>query len=258
MITFTDVTKTYPGKHGPNTVLGPLTGSIPAGGVTSIVGPNGAGKSTLLTIVGRLLEPTTGSVTVGGLDVSTTPSSELAKTLAILRQENHITARLTVRDLVSLGRFPHSRGRLTPRDVEYVDRSLEFLDLTEFQDRFLDQLSGGQRQRAFVALVLAQDAEYVLLDEPLNNLDMRHSVEMLRTVRQAANIGGHTIVMVVHDLNYAAAYSDNIIAMRDGQIVGSGPVATMMDAELLSDVFGTPIHIHEIDGRPTAYQPLAV
>lgn len=258
MITFDNVSKTYPGKNGPTTVLGPISGTIPAGGVTSIVGPNGAGKSTLLTIIGRLLEPTTGTVTVGGLDVTRTPSSELARTLAILRQENHVTARLTVRDLVSLGRFPHSRGRLTPRDVEYVDRSLEFLDLLPYQDRFLDQLSGGQRQRAFVALVIAQDAEYVLLDEPLNNLDMRHSVEMLRTVRRAADRGGHTFVMVMHDLNYAAAYSDNIIALRDGQIVGSGPVAEMMDGELLSDVFGTPIHIHELDGRLTAVQPLAV
>ena len=253
MITFTDVSKSY----GTACVLGPVSGSIPAGGITSIVGPNGAGKSTLLTIMGRLLEPTTGNVTVGGLDVATTKSTTLAKRLAILRQENHLTARLTVRDLVGLGRYPHCGGRLRPEDREHVDEALRFLDLEHLAGRFLDQLSGGQRQRAFVALVMAQDTDYILLDEPLNNLDMRHSVDMMRQVRRAADETGRTVVMVVHDLNFAAAYSDRIMAMRDGQIVGFGPVSEMMREELLSDVFGTTIRIREVDGQMTAILPLA-
>ena len=253
MITFTDVSKSY----GPTRVLGPVSGAIPAGGITSIIGPNGAGKSTLLTIMGRLLEPTTGTVTVGGLDVATTPSKSLATCLAILRQENHLTARLTVRDLVGLGRYPHCGGRLRPADRAHVDQALRFLDLEHLAGRFLDQLSGGQRQRAFVALVLAQDTDYILLDEPLNNLDMRHSVEMMRQVRRAADEMGRTVVMVVHDLNFAAAYSDRIMAMRDGQIVGFGPTAEMMDEHLLSDVFGTTIRIREVDGQKTAILPLA-
>ncbi|MDO5697153.1 MAG: ATP-binding cassette domain-containing protein [Dermatophilus congolensis] len=252
MITFTDVSKSY----GSTQVLGPVTGSIPAGGVTSIIGPNGAGKSTLLTIMGRLLEPTTGQVTVGGLDVATTKSTVLAKRLAILRQENHLTARLTVRDLVGLGRYPHCGGRLRADDRAHVDAALRFLDLEHLQHRFLDQLSGGQRQRAFVALVLAQDTDYVLLDEPLNNLDMRHSVEMMRQVRRAADEMGRTVVMVVHDLNFAAAYSDRIMAMRDGQIMAFGEVPEMMNEELLSNVFGTKICIREVDGQMTAILPL--
>ena len=252
MITFTDVSKSY----GNACVLGPVSGIIPAGGITSIVGPNGAGKSTLLTIMGRLLEPSSGTVTVGGLNVATTKSTVLAKRLAILRQENHLTARLTVRDLVGLGRFPHCGGRLKANDRDHVDEALRFLDLEHLADRFLDQLSGGQRQRAFVALVLAQDTDYILLDEPLNNLDMRHSVEMMRQVRRAADEMGRTVVMVVHDLNFAAAYSDRIMAMRDGQIVGFGPVAEMMDETLLSDVFGTTIRIREVDGQMTAILPL--
>lgn len=252
MITFTDVSKNY----GTSCVLGPVSGSIPAGGITSIIGPNGAGKSTLLTIMGRLLEPSTGQVSVGGLDVATTKSTVLAKRLAILRQENHITARLTVRDLVGLGRYPHCGGRLRPEDRTHVDAALRFLDLEPLAGRFLDQLSGGQRQRAFVALVLAQDTDYVLLDEPLNNLDMRHSVEMMRQVRRAADEMGRTVVMVVHDLNFAAAYSDRIMAMREGQIVGFGEVPEMMDETLLSDVFGTTIRIREVDGQLTAILPL--
>ncbi len=253
MITFTDVSKAY----GDLRVLGPVSDTIPAGGITSIVGPNGAGKSTLLTILGRLLDPSTGSVWVGDLEVAATKSTVLARRLSILRQENHITARLTVRDLVGLGRYPHCKGRMRPEDVAHVDAALEFLDLRHLAGRFLDELSGGQRQRAFVALVLAQDTDYVLLDEPLNNLDMRHSVDMMGHLRRAADEMGRTIVMVMHDLNFAAAYSDRIMAMADGQIVRHAPVAEVMDEALLSDVFGTPIRIRDIDGRPTAILPLA-
>lgn len=143
MIEFTDIRKAY----GDTTVLGPVSGRIPAGGITSLVGPNGAGKSTLLTIIGRLAEPTSGTVTVDGLDVHRAPSQDVARTLSILRQENHFTARVTVRELVSFGRFPHSRGRLTQEDRAHIDEALDFLHLGDLQHRYLDQLSGGQRQR---------------------------------------------------------------------------------------------------------------
>lgn len=162
MITFENLTKTYQAK----TVLGGpnqgVSGEIEAGGITSIIGANGAGKSTLLTIIGRLLAPTTGSVKVGGLDVARTPSATLAKKLAILRQDNHTTARLRVRELVAMGRFPHSRGRLTRGDRAAVDQAMTFVNLDDLADRFIDQLSGGQRQRVFIAMVLAQDADYIL------------------------------------------------------------------------------------------------
>ncbi|HLS49543.1 MAG TPA: ATP-binding cassette domain-containing protein, partial [Actinomycetaceae bacterium] len=156
MIEFSQVSKYYDGKR----VLGPVSGHILEGGITALVGPNGAGKSTFLTIVGRLLEPTDGRVTIGGKDVSTTGAAELARTVSILRQDNHITARLRVRELVAFGRFPHSKGRLTPQCRQKVDEAMEFLGLTDLADRFLDQLSGGQRQRAYVGMVLAQDTRY--------------------------------------------------------------------------------------------------
>lgn len=248
MIDFSDVSKSYQDHR----VLGPVTGTIADGGVTSLVGPNGAGKSTLLTVIGRLLDPTTGTVTVGGMNIRATKSAELAKHLSILRQENHITARLTVRELVGFGRFPHSKGRLTPEDAEHVDKALDFLNLDTLSDRFLDQLSGGQRQRAFVAMVLAQDTKYVLLDEPLNNLDMKHSVLMMKQLRRAADELGKTIVLIIHDINFAAAYSDRIIALRDGVIVTSGTSDEMMQDHILSDVFDTPVRVHSIDGQRTA------
>ncbi|SEB46925.1 iron ABC transporter ATP-binding protein [Arthrobacter woluwensis] len=248
MISFSDVTKNY----GDTRVLGPVTATIPEGGITSLIGPNGAGKSTLLTIMGRLIEADAGSLSIGGLDVRRAKSAELARKVAILRQENHLSARLTVRDLVALGRFPHSRGRLTAECVAAVESALEFLNLTALQDRFLDQLSGGQRQRAFVAMVLAQDTDYILLDEPLNNLDMKHSVLMMKQLRRAADELGKTVVLVIHDVNFAAAYSDRIVALRDGLLVHEGTVEETMTAEVLTGVFDTPVTVHTIGCYPTA------
>lgn len=252
MISFQYISKAYQGSYVLGSADAGVSGEIVAGGVTSVIGANGAGKSTLLTIIGRLLAPTSGSVHVAGLDVARTPSATLAKKLAILRQDNHTTARLRVRELVAMGRFPHSKGRLRAEDHAAVQQALEFCDLTGLADRFIDQMSGGQRQRAFIAMVLAQDAEVILLDEPLNNLDMRHSVQMMQQLRRAADELGRTVVMVMHDLNFAAAYSDQIMAMADGQIVAHGPVRELMDARRLTRVFGTPVQVMDVDGSPTA------
>ncbi len=248
MISLTDVTMTY----GDLTVLGPVTLDIPAGGITALVGPNGAGKSTLLTIVGRLATPTRGRVTVGGHDVSTTPGRTLAKVVSILRQENHFVTRLTVRELVGFGRFPHSQGRLTAADRARVDEAIAFLDLTALAGRYLDQLSGGQRQRAYVAMVLAQDTDYVLLDEPLNNLDMKHAVAMMGQLRRAADELGKTIVIVVHDINFAAAYADRIVALSEGRLAHTGTPDELMTPAALEEVFGTPVEVRRDGPYPLA------
>lgn len=173
-------------KYSSTTTIGPLELEIPESGITALVGPNGAGKSTLLTMIGRLLGMDAGTIEVAGMNVATTKSKDLAKVLSVLRQENHFVTRLTVRQLVGFGRFPHSRGHLNVKDIEIVEQAISFLHLEEIADRFIDELSGGQRQRAYVAMVLAQDTRYVLLDEPLNNLDMAHSVQMMQHLRRAA------------------------------------------------------------------------
>src|SRR5699024_755998 len=142
-----------------STVLDEVTTSFGEEGITSLIGPNGAGKSTLFGLVGRLIPPDGGSITVDGLDVPTAASKDLARTIAVLRQDNQIAARLTVEDLVEFGRFPHSRGRLTTEDRDKVDEAISYLSLDEMRTRFLDELSGGQRQRAFIAMVLAQDTK---------------------------------------------------------------------------------------------------
>lgn len=239
------VTKSY----GSHVVVDDVTLSLAKGGVTALIGPNGAGKSTLLSIVGRLLAADGGRVTVDGLDVRTTPGAELAKRLAVLRQENHLDIRLTVRDLVTFGRYPHSKGRPTAEDREQVERALDYLDLVPLGDRFLDQLSGGQRQRAFVAMVLCQDTDFVLLDEPLNNLDLRHAVSMMGRLRDAARDLGRSVVVVVHDLNVASCYADTIVAMREGRVAACGTPEQIMRPDLLEDVYGLPVKVHELDGQ---------
>jgi iron complex transport system ATP-binding protein len=212
-------------------------------GVTALIGPNGAGKSTLFGLVGRLVQPDTGRVAVDGMDVATTASRDLARVLAVLRQDNHVAARLTVADLVEFGRFPHSRGRSTVADREHVERALAYLDLGAYRDRFLDELSGGQRQRAFIAM---------LLDEPLNNLDLRHMTEIMRLVRRAADELGKRVVTVLHDVNFAATWADRIVALRDGRVVADAPARQVMRAEVLAAVYDTTVDVREIDGRPVA------
>lgn len=226
--------------------IGPIHLEIPKAGITSLIGPNGAGKSTALLMIGRLLNMDEGQIKVANMDVSSTNSEDLAKILTILRQENHFVTRLTVRQLAGFGRFPYSKGRLTQEDEEIISKYIDFLDLKSLENRYLDELSGGQRQRAYVAMVLAQETEYVLLDEPLNNLDIARSCEMMTHLKKAATEFDRTILIVMHDINFAAKYSDYICTMKDGQVVSCGPVEEMMEPTSLSNIFETDIQI--IDG----------
>ena len=248
MIAVRSLTKSY----GERQVLSDVNLDLPAGGVIGLVGANGAGKSTLLSVIARLLGADAGTVEVGGLNVATAPGRQLATVLSVLKQDNHLAVRLTVRDLVGFGRYPHNRGRPTEHDETIVDQALEWMDLTELADRYLDEMSGGQRQRAFVAMVLAQETPSMLLDEPLNNLDMVHSVAMMRRLRAAAHELERTVVVVMHDINMAAAWSDRIVAMREGRVVLQGPPEETMTRECLSEVFGMDVQVQEIDGRRIA------
>jgi len=233
--------------------IGPLNIQIPKAGFTSLIGPNGAGKSTALLMIGRLLNMDEGQIKVANMDVSDSKSEDLAKILTILRQENHFVTRLTVRQLAGFGRFPYSKGRLTKEDESIISKYIDFLDLADLENRYLDELSGGQRQRAYVAMVLCQETEYVLLDEPLNNLDVARSVQMMEHLRHAADEFGRTILTVMHDINFAAKYSDRICAMKGGRIAAFGTVEEIMNTELLTDIFETKIEI--IDGP---HGPIAI
>ena len=244
MITTEDVTK----RHGTLVAVDGVTLEI-APGVTAIIGPNGAGKSTLLSMISRLLPMSAGRVLVDGIDVVQGDSAQLARRLAILRQDNHLPMRLTVRDLVAFGRYPHTKGRPTVEDAAHVERALGYLGLEELAERYLDQLSGGQRQRAFVAMVLCQDTDYVLLDEPLNNLDMRHAVDMMRLLRRAADELGKTVILVLHDINFASCYADRIVAMRGGKLAYVGTPQELIRPEVLNDLYQLAIRVHEVEGQ---------
>ncbi|WP_284337408.1 ABC transporter ATP-binding protein [Comamonas sp. NoAH] len=245
MIETENVVKT----HGSTTVLHGVSVTIPEKQFTAIIGPNGAGKSTLLSMVSRLAPITSGTAYVAGLDVSKTASDALAKVMAILRQDNQSALRLTVRDLVGFGRFPHSKGRMTPEDVQHVNQALDFLQLQELADRYLDELSGGQRQRAYIAMVLCQDTPYILLDEPLNNLDMAHAVSMMKLLRRMVDERGKTVVVVLHDINFASCYADHIIAMKSGHVANQGPPLEVVRDEVLSVLYGIEVSVHEIKGQ---------
>ena len=209
--------------YGKKAVVEKVNVNIHRGKITSFIGPNGAGKSTLLSMVSRLLDADTGEVLVDKDNVKQMKSNEFSKRVSILKQSNFMNVRLTIRELVSFGRFPHSRGRLTAEDLRFVNQAMDYMDLMDMQDDYLDELSGGQRQRAFIAMVIAQDTDYILLDEPLNNLDMKHSVQIMKILRRLVDELGKTVVIVLHDINFASVYSDRIVALKDGRVVKDGP-----------------------------------
>lgn len=245
MIEVKEVSKAYGGKP----VIENVSLKIREGCITSFIGPNGAGKSTLLSMMSRLLQKDSGEVLVEGKDISQWKSTELAKKISILKQSNHINLRLTVRELVSFGRFPYSQGKLTKEDWEKVDEAIAYMDMTDLQHRFLDQLSGGQNQRAFIAMVIAQNTEYILLDEPLNNLDMKHSVQIMKVLRRLVEELGKTVILVIHDINFASCYSDYIVALKDGRIVREGSTETIIDSEVLEHIYDMDIPIELVNGN---------
>ncbi|WP_303851274.1 ABC transporter ATP-binding protein [Seleniivibrio woodruffii] len=221
---------------------------IPKGKITSFIGSNGAGKSTLLSIMSRLIKQSDGKVYLDGMPITDIEDSELAKRVSILKQSSHINIRLTVRELVSFGRFPYSGGRLTQEDEDIVSRAIGYMDLTESENKYIDTLSGGQRQRAFIAMIIAQDTDCILLDEPLNNLDMKHSVQIMKTLRRLTDELGKTVVLVIHDINFASCYSDYIAALKDGKLAGFGKVEQMIESGILKDIFGMEFDVREMNG----------
>ncbi len=242
MIEVRDIMKQF----GEQTVVQPTTLTIQKGMITSFIGPNGAGKSTLLSIISRLIGMDAGKVLIDGKEISAYKSNDLAKKISILKQSNQINIRLTVRELVSFGRFPYSQGRLSKEDWAYVDEAIDYMKLREIEHKHLDQLSGGQCQRAFIAMVIAQDTDYILLDEPLNNLDMKHSVEIMKLLKDLVENRGKTIVIVIHDINFASVYSDRIAALKNGRIVKEGPAEDIIQTPVLKDIYEMDIPIQQI------------
>ncbi|MFS8630217.1 MAG: ABC transporter ATP-binding protein [Bacillales bacterium] len=243
------IVKNLSKKYGDKYVVQDVSVKIKKGTITSFIGPNGAGKSTLLSMVSRLIDRDSGEVIIDNREISTVKSNELAKKISILKQSNFINLRLTVRELVSFGRFPYSQGRLTKEDWEVVDKAIQYMELEDIQHKYIEQLSGGQKQRVFIAMVIAQDTDYILLDEPLNNLDMKHSVQIMKVLRRLVDEMGKTVVIVIHDINFAACYSDYIVALKDGKVVKEGLTTEVITPEVLKEIYDMDFTVREENKR---------
>lgn len=237
---------------GDKPVVSGLSLEVPAGQLTVIVGPNGSGKSTLLRGMSRLMVPQSGRVVLDGKDIHQLPARELARRLGILPQGPVTPEGITAAELVSRGRHPY-RGlfaRLSSDDETAIDEALAAVELIELRDRPVDQLSGGQRQRVWIAMVLAQGTQHLLLDEPTTYLDLAHAVDVMNVVHSAAHTTGRTVVVVLHDLTLAAQYADHLVVMGNGEIAAQGPPVRVLSAELLREVFGLQATVVEVGGAP--------
>jgi iron complex transport system ATP-binding protein len=216
-----------------------LSVSIPDGSFTVIVGPNACGKSTLLRGLSRLLKPSKGQVILDGADIHSYKTKEVARRVGLLPQTSIAPDGITVADLVARGRYPYQGmfRQWTEDDEQAVVKAMEAAAVTELSGRLVDELSGGQRQRVWVAMVLAQHTDILLLDEPTTFLDITHQIELLEMFTDLNHVG-HTLVAVLHDLNHAARFGTHLIAMKDGAVVAEGAPGDIVTAELVEEVFG--------------------
>ncbi|MFD4899323.1 ABC transporter ATP-binding protein [Streptomyces sp. NPDC048511] len=242
--------------YGGRTVIDGLDVTVPPGLITTIIGPNGCGKSTLLRTLTRLLKPTAGAVVLDGEDIVKLRTRDVARKLGLLPQAPVAPEGLTVADLVARGRHPHQSWlrQWSSDDVSVVERALAMTGVSDLADRPVDSLSGGQRQRVWISMTLAQGTDLLLLDEPTTYLDLAHAIDVLDLVDDLHE-SGRTVVMVLHDLNLATRYSDNLVVMRDGSILAQGHPRDVITADLLHEAFGLRAKVIE---DPVGDRPLIV
>ncbi|MCY0955985.1 ABC transporter ATP-binding protein [Streptomyces sp. H27-H5] len=242
--------------YGDRIVIDALDVTVPAGVVTTIIGPNGCGKSTLLRTLSRLLKPTAGSVVLDGEDIAGLRTRDVAKKLGLLPQAPVAPEGLTVADLVARGRHPHQSWlrQWSSDDASVVERALAMTGVADLANRPVDSLSGGQRQRVWISMTLAQGTDLLLLDEPTTYLDLAHAIDVLDLVDDLHE-SGCTVVMVLHDLNLATRYSDNLIVMKAGSVLAQGHPRDVVTAELLQEAFGLRAKVMD---DPVGDRPLIV
>lgn len=225
--------------------------------ITTIIGPNGCGKSTLLKAITRIIPHSSGSILLDGQSIAKENTKKLAQKMAILPQTHDSALGLTVGELVSYGRFPYQKGigKLTPKDYEVINWALTVTNTLDYKFRTVDSLSGGQRQRVWIAMALAQETEIIFLDEPTTYLDLAHQLEVLELLKKLNETQNRTIVMVLHDLNHAARFSDNMIALKDGSLIKAGTCEEVMQKDILKVVFNIDA---EIGRDPRTGKPMCI
>lgn len=245
MIQMENISKNY----GPTPVLEDIQLGIGEGKFTAFIGPNGAGKSTLLSLISRLMPKEEGLLYIKGQEIEAWDSVDLAKELSMLKQRVDYQVKLTVEELISFGRYPYSKGRLTVADKEQIDKAIAYMELDALRKRPIDQLSGGQLQRVNIAMILAQDTDIILLDEPLNNLDIKQGILMMKTLRNLVDELGKTVVVVIHDINVASQFVDYMVAFKDGQVFSQGSPDQVMTQDVLSRLYDMELTIADINGK---------
>ncbi len=239
-------------SYGDHEVLRGLSAEIKSGAVTTLMGANGCGKTTLLSLLTKNLKPAEGSILLDGQNLAGISLKDFARRVAIVHQKNAAPNDLTVEKLVSYGRLPYSsifRAGLDEKNQEQVERAMALTGLLPLKDRRIGTLSGGQRQRAFIAMALAQDTKLLFLDEPTTSLDVRYQVEILRLVERLNREQGITIVMVLHDINQALAYSDEVIGLKDGRVAVQGAPEDVIDSDSLQTLYGIRLPVFHAEGR---------
>lgn len=234
-----------------------LNVEIEKGKITAILGPNGSGKSTLLSIFAGLNKPTSGEVIINGKSIRSLKQKELAREIATVHQQNTVPSDITVKELVAYGRIPHKKyfqGN-TESDDKIIEWAIKRTGLEKLKDKAVMGMSGGERQRAFIAMALAQKSEILFLDEPITYLDIYHQVEILELVKELNKESKLTVVMVLHDINQAIKYSDNVIVMKSGEVVSSGIANEVINMDLLNSVYKIGGFINEVE-KEIVFVPL--
>jgi len=243
--------------YGRTPVVEALDFKVPDGALTALIGPNGSGKSTVLRSLAGLLSPSHGAVVLDGRSIARLPAKQMARRIGVLAQGPTAPEGVTVIDLVRQGRYPHRSifGEWSQGDETACENALALTGMADLRDRRIDHLSGGQRQRAWIAMTLAQETDYLLLDEPTTFLDLAHQIEVMELVLDLVRNRGKTVVTVIHDLNQAARYADQVVLLKAGRIVVSGSPGKVMTAETIHEVFGVS---SIVIADPVSHTPLCI
>lgn len=239
-------------KRQDNKILKNISLSLAKHQTVALIGPNGAGKSTLLSLMARQLPLQKGVITFDSVFVEKNNSSRLAKKISFMPQHSNFMNRLRVIDLLVFARYPYHKGRPQELDYSVVKKTLSYFGLEKWQNHFIDQLSGGLRQLALVAMTFSQDTDYILLDEPLNNLDMFHAKKLMKILQTAINDWKKTIVIVLHDINYASHYADYIVALKHGQVAFQGGTREVLNASNIESLYSVSTEVIHHQGKPVS------